>query len=224
MAPSELFRKTAIIASNMTLPSNITTLHGEIDLRREKMVQKGKEIEAIKMRVNLKTIIITAIILTFGIIDPAFSQTQYTLNTLKLDEGSIPQTAKIEDVAWIAGNWQGEAFGGIFQEVWSKPLGGSMMGMFKLVKDGKVSFCEILTISEESKCLILKLKHFNADLTGWEEKDEYLSFPLVKISSGEANFEGLTFRKIVENKIMVFLAVKNKDGTTDEVEFIYNRR
>ena len=56
----------------------------------------------------------------------------------------------INEVAWIAGHWQGKAFGGIVEETWSPPLGGSMMCVFKLVVESEVRFYEIVTISEEN--------------------------------------------------------------------------
>jgi len=55
-------------------------------------------------------------------------------NTLTL-EGNESPAATLKDVAWIAGHWQGEALGGITEEVWTAPLGKSMMGSFKLVVD-----------------------------------------------------------------------------------------
>ena len=38
----------------------------------------------------------------------------------------------LENIAWISGTWHGEAFGGITEEIWSEPSGGSMMATFKL--------------------------------------------------------------------------------------------
>ena len=45
---------------------------------------------------------------------------------------------KLENISWIAGHWKGEAFGGITEEIWSEPSGGSMMASFKLVVDDNV--------------------------------------------------------------------------------------
>ena len=65
-------------------------------------------------------------------------------NTLKFTENSVSPEAKLSDVSWIAGHWKGEAFGGITEEIWSPPLGDSMMFSFKLVVDQKVVFYEIV--------------------------------------------------------------------------------
>mgnify|MGYP003712231237 FL=1 len=62
--------------------------------------------------------------------------------TLQLSEGESSPKANLEDVSWIEGHWTGEAFGGIAEEIWSAPLGNSMMFVFRLVNDDKVSFYE----------------------------------------------------------------------------------
>jgi hypothetical protein len=101
-------------------------------------------------------------------------------NTLSMGENDTLPKAQIEDVAWLAGHWRGTAFGGIIEEIWSPPLGNAMMAVFRLVKENKTEFYEIETISEESGSLILRLKHFAADLKGWEEKEETEDFPAGK--------------------------------------------
>lgn len=153
----------------------------------------------------------------------AFAQSQNTPHTLGLDRPKNMPAATINDMVWIVGHFQGEALGGIFEEVWAPPFGGAMMGMFKVVKDDTVVFYELLTIIEESNSLNLKLKHFNADLTGWEEKDEFQSFPLVKLTQDAAFFDGITFRKLDQDTIQVFVAIQQSDDETQEIEFKYHR-
>lgn len=66
-----------------------------------------------------------------------------------------PLEPKLENIAWIVGTWHGEAFGGITEEIWSEPSGGSMMATFKLIVDEKVQFYEIEVIREIEDSLIL---------------------------------------------------------------------
>jgi hypothetical protein len=58
-----------------------------------------------------------------------------------------------------------------------------MVGHFRLVKDGKPVFYELLTLLEVEGSVEMRLKHFNADMTGWEEKADYLTFKLTKIDA-----------------------------------------
>ncbi|HEX9826559.1 MAG TPA: DUF6265 family protein [Flavobacteriaceae bacterium] len=128
---------------------------------------------------------------------------------------------KLENIKWISGNWKGEAFGGQIEEHWSEPSGGSMMATFKLINDGKVSFYEIEIIREVENSLILQLKHFNSDLKGWETKDETIDFPLIEVTTNKVVFEGMTFEKVSDHEMNVYVDIHQKDGTIETVKFIY---
>lgn len=63
-------------------------------------------------------------------------------NTLSLPENGISPDAELSQIAWMEGHWKGEAFGGLTEELWSPPFGGSMMFSFKLVVYGEIAFYE----------------------------------------------------------------------------------
>jgi len=100
---------------------------------------------------------------------------------MSLDDGESSPKASLEEISWMEGHWKGEAFGGITEEIWSPPLGGSMMFSFKHVADGKVTFYELGHIRQFGETLVFELKHFGGDLKAWEEKDEVQSFKLIKV-------------------------------------------
>lgn len=124
-------------------------------------------------------------------------------------------------LAFLVGHWRGEALGGIAEEVWLEPAGGAMVGTFRLIDGSGVSFYEIFTISEPD--LTLRLKHFHADLTGWEERDEVVTFSFVSAADGEAVFEGLTFRLLPDGRLRAAVEAGRPDGTTGELVFLYER-
>jgi hypothetical protein len=132
--------------------------------------------------------------------------------------------AKLENIAWIAGNWKGEAFGGTTEENWSEPSGGSMMATFKVVKDDKVMFYELEIIREVDNTLLLQLKHFNNDLKGWETKDDTVDFPLKEITSNKVVFDGMTFEKISDNEMNVYVDMHQKDGSKETMIFNYTKQ
>jgi hypothetical protein len=134
-----------------------------------------------------------------------------------------PLSPRLENISWIVGNWKGEAFGGVTEENWSEPSGGSMMATFKLINDGKVSFYEIEIIREVENTLILQLKHFNNDLKGWEAKDETVDFPLQEITTNKVVFEGMTFEKISTNEMNVYVDIHQEDGSIETVKFNYKK-
>lgn len=131
---------------------------------------------------------------------------------------------KLENIAWIAGNWKGKAFGGIVEENWSEPSGDSMMASFKLINDGKTSFYEIEIIREVENTLILQLKHFNGNLHAWETKEETVDFPLKYITKNKVVFEGMTFEKISDNEMNVSVDLKQDDGSVNTLTIAYTKQ
>ena len=143
-------------------------------------------------------------------------------NTLKFERGMISPEADLTQVAWLEGHWKGEAFGGITEEIWSPPLGDSMMFSFKLVSDGKVVFYELGGIRQVENTLIFQLKHFGNDFKGWEEKDETIDAKLVKIENNRAYFDQFTFEKISDSEINIYVVIED-NGETEEVKFNYKK-
>ncbi len=143
-------------------------------------------------------------------------------NTLKFTETSEVPNAKLSEISWLAGHWRGEAFGGITEEIWSPPLGNSMMFSFKLVANNSVVFYELGGITETNDTLLLQLKHFGPDFKGWEEKDETVDFKLVKIKDNRVYFDQFTFEKISDNEINIYVVISENDKE-EEVKFNYKR-
>jgi hypothetical protein len=146
-----------------------------------------------------------------------------TANTLRLSPEQKSPAATIADMEWYAGRWTGTGLGGSNEEVWSPPRAGTMMGMYRMIKDGKPVLYELLLITEENGSLAIKLKHFHADLRGWEERDASVRFPLVAKRDGRIYFDGMTFERSGADKVKVYLAIEQKDGKVHEETFEYSR-
>lgn len=144
-------------------------------------------------------------------------------NTLTLSASSVSPKANLQCIEWLAGRWLGEAFGGTTEELWSPPSGKSMMGVFRSVINDEVNFYEIVTIVEENETLLLRLKHFHANLKGWEEKDVTQDFQLVKVTSDRIYFEGFTFEKVSANQMNAYVVIGSKKETRKELSFPYTR-
>ena len=168
----------------------------------------------------MKKIAYVTITLLF-LVASASSQIKQTANTLKLEAGKTGEKATIQDMKPLAGTWRGEGLGGTVEEVYSQPQDSVMMGMFRFLEKGKTNFYEFITVSEENGTLIVRLKHFNADLKGWEEKDKTVDFRFVKKEKNRMYFEGQTFEFIGKNKLKIYVAIGQKDGSVQEAVFSY---
>ena len=146
-----------------------------------------------------------------------------TANTLRLSPDQKSPAATIADMEWYAGRWTGTGLGGSNEEIWSPPRDGTMMGMYRMIKDGKPIFYELLLITEDSGSLAIKLRHFHPDLRGWEERDVSLRFPLVAKRDGRIYFDGMTFERVGTDRVKVYLAIEHKDGSVREETFEYAR-
>jgi hypothetical protein len=140
-----------------------------------------------------------------------------------LSESAKPGPGTIAQVAWLAGRWVGEGFGGKLEEVWSPPDHGTMVGHFFASDEKGISFIELVEIKEESGTLSYHVKHFNPDYIGWEDKDKFITFPLVSIDGRFIYFDGLTIRRLDSKSQVHYLRMKHKDGTIEDVTLNYHR-
>lgn len=151
------------------------------------------------------------------------SVNSFAQNTVSFPEKGSSPAADLSEIAWMEGHWKGEAFDGITEEIWSPPLGGSMMFSFKLEVDGEIGFYEFGHIRQLEETLVFELKHFHGDLKGWEEKDEVQTFKFVKVDANRMHFDGFTFEQISDNEINIYALIEHEDGSTKEVKFNYTR-
>jgi len=116
----------------------------------------------------------------------------------------------------LVGHWRGEGLGGVCEETWLPESGGIMLGTFKLMQEGKVNFFEIMTLSIDSIGPAVRVKHFNADMTGWEDKADMVTFRYDSTVAGEMFFGGLRFSSPTEDSLKIGVRFKKSDGTRDE--------
>lgn len=150
-------------------------------------------------------------------------QSEQVLQTLQLEDGAQSPSASIDDMYWLAGTWKGEGLGAQVEEVWSSPAAGGMMGMFQMHNDSSVAFYELCQIVEHEGSLVLRLKHFDKGLKGWEEKDDVVEFPLVKLEGEKAWFDGLTYERVGDT-LRAFVVLQEGDqGEVTEGSFEFQR-
>ena len=133
--------------------------------------------------------------------------------------------ADLSDLKWLEGSWSGEGIdGALATEVYSAPAGGQMVGHFRqLASDGSVLFYELITITQVGDTIEYRLKHFDADLTGWETQKQVRRFPLLCTTGDSWKFEGLIIRREAVDRMNITVRVRQDDGTDDSLEFRYRR-
>lgn len=134
-----------------------------------------------------------------------------------------PSGTRIElsDLAWLEGCWEGTGFGNRVGECWMSAPDGRLTGMFQMIdSDGKQTMSEIFVLDAFEDGPALRLKHFNADLTGWEGQDDFIVFPLRETGVGFARFDGLTYRLESDGRLIVELVVsRGGESSLQRLEF-----
>lgn len=145
----------------------------------------------------------------------AWSAEARTEHTYQLESGETRPAATLDDASWLVGSWSGTAFGEQFEAVWNAPSAGTMVGLFKLYGDDGVAFYEILLLSVADGTLSLKVKHFSAEFTAWEDKEDYVNFRLVKKEDDALHFGGLSFYRRSDDLIDGYIVMRNGENTTE---------
>ena len=149
-----------------------------------------------------------------------FSMEIKSQEVLILAENETPGTGSLTEVSWLIGYWKGTGLGGDCEELWMPAVDNAMNGIFRFNKDGQIQFTEYMVLEESAGTITLKLKHFSRDLTPWEDKERWVSFPLVKLENDTAFFHGITFARNSDT-LKIFLTIKGKDGSRiEEFSFI----
>ena len=140
----------------------------------------------------------------------------------------VPPPARLAQLTWLAGSWSGSGIGGApAHESWLPPTGNTMVGLF-VQEDGEggLMFTEHMNISEVDGSLAVRLKHFHPDLTGWEEKDDMLTFRLVALEPCAAYFSALTYRcangENTEDGIVVAVRMQGDGNEIRELVFDFD--
>ena len=110
-------------------------------------------------------------------------------------EPSLPaassQEVSVDELAWLQGTWRSGGTAGGYEETWSAPLFGTMIGMFRTASAGKISMYELLSIeADEEHGLVLRLRHFGKGMEPWaSEADGPLTYPLHDVGDDIVVFE-----------------------------------
>lgn len=86
----------------------------------------------------------------------------------------------MEQLRWISGCWENRSETRLSQEYWLPPVGDAMLGVNRLVRDGKLRFYEFLRIRQIGDSILYIVKP-----SGQKEA----SFTLIEVSDSLAVFE-----------------------------------
>ena len=108
---------------------------------------------------------------------------------LLLPPANAQQTrSPLDALVFLTGRWVSKDGAEMQEENWSPANGNSIIGSFRVVQEGKPVFYEFWAVELEEGKPVLKLKHFNSGLVGWEEKSVSTKMPLTAHAENDAVF------------------------------------
>lgn len=137
-----------------------------------------------------------------------------------------PPSAKVDDLAWLAGRWECQIWGGTFEEQWSVPRAGSMLGHGRLMRSDRTVFVETMAIEadptgtlvlyvrpgghkSEAKPTPFRLLEISKDSLVWsnpehdfpqriayQREGEQLTVQLNGVEDGKSKSETLNFKRL----------------------------
>ncbi len=131
-------------------------------------------------------------------------------------------TYTVDQLDWISGYWVGEGLGGDVEEIWSIPKNGKMFCVFRYDSGADFVFSEHVTMTQTERGLSMLVKHFSADFHAWEEKDQFIDFPLIKIEPNRAYFDGCSFIR-EDNELKIYVSIEHQGEVKEEL-FHYHLR
>lgn len=135
-----------------------------------------------------------------------------------------------ERLAWLAGSWHSEqADGAVGDQVWLAPVDGTMVGVFRLVKHGKLQFTEHLIVAGGDKGLTLTIRRFGKDHAPLPaDKGGVERYVVTRAVDGAVTFETLDGKldKITYTRTKTGMTVQvvPKIAGAKPVEFHYKKR
>jgi hypothetical protein len=133
------------------------------------------------------------------------------------------QAPTAADLSFIAGHWKGTMGQSSIIEVWSKPEGDAMVGMFKLTSGGKTRMTEFMAIEQRESGPVLIMRHFNPGLIAREEKDAPLVWTVEKNEPNRAVFfaekEGSRLEYLRQGDSLTVTLEKTAAGKTTRTPF-----
>ena len=144
----------------------------------------------------------------------------------------VPAKASVDQVAWISGAWSGTLGDRTIEQHWMTPLGTSMVGMYRSIRDNKVTLYELLAIEQDGEGLALRIKHFapGAGLVSQEAKDESANHTLVSVEQRKAVFEASTATGPVrvtftspDASSLTIVVERQREGKPVATEFKYKK-
>ncbi len=82
----------------------------------------------------------------------------------------------LSSIKWLIGHWKTHSENEELEEYWHSVMADAMVGWFRWKRSEVIFLYEFMLFQQVEKGIILKIKHFDGNLVGWEEKDAWVEY------------------------------------------------
>lgn len=133
-----------------------------------------------------------------------------------------PTTTPIDKVGWLAGSWELSSGTRTVHEQWMEPLGGSMLGMGRTVRDSKTVEFEFVRIEEQDGLLVYIAQPSGQKQASFRQTE--LTDSLVVFSNPEHDFpQSVRYQRLPDGTILARVE-GTIDGKPRKIDFPYTPR
>ncbi len=149
------------------------------------------------------------------------------MSALLIIVGSSPPSlavpaAKISELSWMTGSYEGPIGQGALEENWAEPKGGSIASLVRATgADGATTMIELIVVEEEEDCLTLRLQQRNPGFKPRSAEPQVMR--LVELKSGKVVFDnigegGITRLSHTKSGKKFTITVQRPNGTSRDIE------
>ena len=82
----------------------------------------------------------------------------------------------LSNMKWVIGSWKSQSENEELEEYWYPHMGDAMVGWFRWKRGESIFLYEFMLFQQVEKKVILKIKHFDGKLEGWENKNAWVEY------------------------------------------------
>jgi Domain of unknown function (DUF6265) len=150
--------------------------------------------------------------------------------TLPATDPQQVAAAKLSDFAWLEGRWHGDWGPRMAEQTWMAPKAGMMVGLFRLVENGKPLVIELFTLVQRPDGINFYFRHFTPELVPWEKTDATL-LNLTSLDATHFEFDNpvngmpkhAVFTRIDADTYVARSELVPQTGDSQTIEITYHR-
>jgi hypothetical protein len=130
-----------------------------------------------------------------------------------LAAGAAPAPARLDDLKPMIGDWQGDGASAAF----SPPANGQVIGHLALYAAAGPQVNELWILRPQGDSVLLRQKHYLADLAAREDKEQWGERKLAAVDAGGVYFNNLSFIRRSADRLDLVLRMGGANGAAPTV-------